>query len=247
MRSWRVGPGALSRAHFTQRARRLRFIVVATADPAAPTSTHTMSASTSFASAATVSGARHLASSKSVRGVAIRAPARVAAPTSRGATLRVNAEGTSPTPPSISPACAAPRVPVPRGPLSLAPLVFVTSPASSTDDLANVARRGAALVRRGDRDARAGRAAPRPRVRPPATPRTPSERARGPSPRPRLFLPPHPAGWTRRYFPPAQGEARRRAVYFPSPPPRARVPRSLTLPIPPPDSNSVREEPRGDA
>ena len=92
----RVGPGALSRAHFTQRARRLRFVVVATADPAALTSTHTMSASTSFA---TVSGVRHMASSKSVRGVAIRAPARVTAPTSRGATLRVNAEGTSPIPP----------------------------------------------------------------------------------------------------------------------------------------------------
>ena len=85
------------------------------------------------------------------------------------------------------------RTPLPR------PLLFVTSPASSTDDLANVARRGAALVRRGDRDARAGHAAPRPRVRPPATPRTPSERARGPSPHPRLFLPPHPAGWMRRY------------------------------------------------
>ena len=69
--------GALS--YFTQRARRLRFVVVATADPAALTSTHTMSASTSFA---TVSGVRHMASSKSVRGVAIRAPARVTAPTS---------------------------------------------------------------------------------------------------------------------------------------------------------------------
>ena len=61
-------------------------------------------------------------------------------------------------PPSISPPRAAPHVPV-REPSPPPPRYFTLPPASSAVVLANVARRGAALVRRGDRDARAGRAA----------------------------------------------------------------------------------------
>lgn len=232
----RVGPGALSRAHFTQRARRLRFVVVATADPAALTSTHTMSASTSFA---TVSGVRHMASSKSVRGVAIRAPARVTAPTSRGATLRVNAEGTSPIPPlDFSTARRAAR-PRPRtfspAPLGISPshprrvrLSWQTWPVA-------VPRSFAAATATRARDA-----PPTPTRPPSRDPRIPFERRGGPSslPRPLPSLPPR--GLDAPLSPSAPcGEA----MCFP----RARVPPSLTLSIPRPDSNSVREEPRGDA
>ena len=200
----RVGPGALSRAHFTQRARRLRFVVVATADPAALTSTHTMSASTSFA---TVSGVRHMASSKSVRGVAIRAPARVTAPTSRGATLRVNAEGTSPIPPvDFSTARRAAR-PRPRtfspAPLGISPshprrvrLSWQTWPVA-------VPRSFAAATATRARDA-----PPTPTRPPSRDSRIPFERRGGPCPFPGLFLPSHPVGWTRRYPLPRPAERR---------------------------------------
>ena len=66
-----------------------------------------MSAATSHHATA-LAGARNLASSRSVRGAAIRATARVARSAPRGASLRVNAEGTTP-PPLFRPAPPRPR------------------------------------------------------------------------------------------------------------------------------------------
>lgn len=148
-------------------------------------------------------------------------------------------------PPSISPARAAPRVPVPRADPS-PPWYLSPPPASSRMTWqtwpVEVPRSFAAATATRARDAPTHvhtSALPRPRGRHPsarAVPRPIPASSSRPTPR---------AG--RVVIPSAHGEARRRAMYFPPPPPRARVPRSLTLPIPPPDSNSVREEPRGDA
>jgi hypothetical protein len=86
----RAQPAALRRSH------RLRVAH-------APSLARTMSAATSHHATA-LAGARNLASSRSVRGAAIRATARVARSAPRGASLRVNAEGTTPPP-----YCAPPR------------------------------------------------------------------------------------------------------------------------------------------
>lgn len=90
----RAQPAALRRSH------RLRVAH-------APSLARTMSAATSHHATA-LAGARNLASSRSVRGAAIRATARVARSAPRGASLRVNAEGTTP-PPLLRPAPPRPR------------------------------------------------------------------------------------------------------------------------------------------
>ena len=92
-RRTRAQPAALRRSH------RLRVAH-------APSLARTMSAATSHHATA-LAGARNLASSRSVRGAAIRATARVARSAPRGASLRVNAEGT--TPPLFRPAPPRPR------------------------------------------------------------------------------------------------------------------------------------------
>ena len=74
-----------------------------------------MSAATSHHATA-LAGARNLASSRSVRGAAIRATARVARSAPRGGSLRVNAEGPTPPPnppPPPPPPYSAPPRPAP--------------------------------------------------------------------------------------------------------------------------------------
>ena len=93
-RRTRAQPAALRRSH------RLRVAH-------APSLARTMSAATSHHASA-LAGARNLASSRSVRGAAIRATARVARSAPRGASLRVNAERATP-PPLFRPAPPRPR------------------------------------------------------------------------------------------------------------------------------------------